>query len=117
MATKLYPELNSNEDFYKYLKLEKSEGLKKQINELKKKNQKYKRKEKQSSTASNILKYSSLVLTGGIEISSIALALIFPSAGIIALILGSSGGATELLSELLIRKIIGNEKKVFTKMD
>ena len=50
---------------------------------------------------------------GGIEISSIAVALIFPSEGIIALILGSSGGASELLSELLIRKIIGNEKKKY----
>ena len=29
LAGKLYPEINSNEDFYKYLKQEKSESLKK----------------------------------------------------------------------------------------
>ena len=101
MDDKHYPQLASNEDFYKYLKLEKSET--------------HKRKEKQFSTANNIIKYSPLVLIGGIEISSIALALIYPSAGNIALILGSIGGASELLSELLIRKIIGNEKKKYLR--
>ena len=112
MADK-HPELNSNEDFYKYLKVEKSESLKKQIQELNKENQKYKRKEKRFATASIIIKYSSLVLMGGIEISSVAIGFLIPGASIIALILGTSGGLCEILSELLIRKIIGNEKRKY----
>ena len=93
--------------------MEKSEGLKKQIKELNKENQKYKRKEKRFATASSIIKYSSLVLMGGIEIPSLAIGLLIPGGGLIALILGVSGGGTELLSELIIRKIIGNEKRKY----
>ena len=113
LAGKLYPELNSNEDFYRYLKMEKSESLKKQIKELNKENQKYKRKEKRFATASSIIKYSSLVLMGGIELSSLAIGFLIPGGGLIALIFGTSGGGLELFSELLIRKIIGIEKKKY----
>ena len=95
--------------------MEKSEGLKKQIKELNKENQKYKRKEKRFATASSIIKYSSLVLMGGIEIPSLAIGLLIPGGGLIALILGVSGGGTELLSELIIRKIIGIEKTKYLR--
>ena len=93
--------------------MENSESLKKQIKELNKENQKYKRKEKQFSTASSIIKYSSLVLMSGIEISSLAIGFLIPGGGLIALIFGASGGGMELLSELLIRKILGIENKKY----
>ena len=49
----------------------------------------------------------------GIEATSITVGLLIPGGGVVALILGSIGGISEFIWELLILKIIRNEKKKY----